>query len=107
MSLVAALGGIALQVVGPLLVKAAIDFATQGAFAGHEEIVLGLLGLACLRFGCGYARTYLSARLSLDVQHDLRCAVVGAVSRLDGPGYQRTSAGHLVSRVIADLQLVQ
>src|SRR4051812_14063651 len=60
-----------------------------------------------LTFGTAFLRRYLGGRLALDVQHDLRQGVFGAVQRLDGAKQDVLRTGQVVSRSITDLQLVQ
>ena len=58
-------------------------------------------------FVTAFVRRYLGGRLALDVQHDLRQQVFGAVQRLDGAKQDTLRTGQVVSRSITDLQLVQ
>ncbi|MFI7020715.1 ABC transporter ATP-binding protein [Streptomyces sp. NPDC050164] len=68
-------------------------------------LVLLLAGLA--RFGAGAAQRCLAARLSCDVQHDLRMRTFTALSRLDGAGQDALQTGQVVSRSIYDLAMAQ
>uniref|UniRef100_UPI000A075F34 ABC transporter ATP-binding protein n=1 Tax=Haloechinothrix halophila TaxID=1069073 RepID=UPI000A075F34 len=101
----AVLGG-GLQAAGPLLIKLAVDDAVAGNTGRIGWLALGLGGLALLTFCSAFARRYLGGRLALDVQHDLRQRVFGAVSRLDGGKQDSLRTGQIVSRAITDLQLV-
>ncbi len=49
----------------------------------------------------------MGGRLSLDVQHDLRTEVFGALHRLDGASQDELNTGQVVSRSISDITLVQ
>ncbi|MCQ4119798.1 ABC transporter ATP-binding protein [Rhodococcus tibetensis] len=92
----------------PLLTKYALDAA--GTDRATEVIGLAALLialLACVRFACQYGRRMLAGKLSLDVQHDLRLGLLGALQRLDGRGQDQIRTGQVVSRSITDLQLVQ
>ncbi|MEU5841808.1 ABC transporter ATP-binding protein [Rhodococcus sp. NPDC047139] len=115
-----ALGALAVTVVAaliditfPLLTKVAVDTATgQGEVPADDLHLIGLAAAAIalgavVRFGCQYGRRMLAGRLSLDVQHDLRLRLLGALQRLDGHGQDRIRTGQVVSRSITDLQLVQ
>jgi ATP-binding cassette, subfamily B, bacterial len=99
--------GVGLEAVAPLLTKAAVDNAVRGVTTGLSTLVTALVVLAVVRFGAAFLRRYLGGRLSLDVQHDLRRAVLGSVQRLDGPRQDRLRTGQVVSRAISDLQQVQ
>ena len=108
---VIALGGsmlaTAMQAVTPLIMAWIVD----NAVVSHREpiwlgatalIVAGLLGFAGV-----YARRYRGGQLSLDVQHDLRTELFGALSRLDGARQDQLRTGQIVSRSISDLNMVQ
>ncbi|MFC0451037.1 ABC transporter ATP-binding protein [Rhodococcus jostii] len=110
-----ALGALAVTVVAagidisfPLLTKYAVDAAGSGSATqviGTAALLIALL--ACVRFGCQFGRRMLAGKLSLDVQHDLRLGLLGALQRLDGRGQDQIRTGQVVSRSITDLQLVQ
>ncbi|GCE39875.1 Transport ATP-binding protein CydD [Rhodococcus wratislaviensis] len=92
----------------PLLTKYAVDAAGSGRATeviGTAALLIALL--ACVRFGCQFGRRMLAGKLSLDVQHDLRLGLLGALQRLDGRGQDQIRTGQVVSRSITDLQLVQ
>ncbi|MFD7659557.1 ABC transporter ATP-binding protein [Actinosynnema sp. NPDC059797] len=106
LSVLAAVVGVGLQAAGPLLVKAAVDDAVAGRTDRLAWLAVVLVGLELLTFGSAFVRRYLGGRLAVDVQHDLRQAVFGAVQRLDGPKQDALRTGQVVSRSITDLQLV-
>ncbi|QQQ75619.1 ABC transporter ATP-binding protein [Saccharothrix sp. 6-C] len=106
LSVLAAVVGVGLQAVGPLLIKVAVDDAMAGRTDRLTWLAIVLAGLELLTFGTAFVRRYLGGRLAVDVQHDLRQAVFGAVQRLDGPKQDALRTGQVVSRSITDLQLV-
>ncbi|TQM82887.1 ATP-binding cassette subfamily B protein [Saccharothrix saharensis] len=106
LSVLAAVVGVGLQAVGPLLIKVAVDDAVSGRTDRLTWLAIILVGLELLTFGTAFVRRYLGGRLAVDVQHDLRQAVFGAVQRLDGPKQDALRTGQVVSRSITDLQLV-
>ncbi|MDT7599627.1 MAG: ATP-binding cassette, subfamily bacterial [Pseudonocardiales bacterium] len=106
-ALLASTLGVGLEAVGPLLTRVAVDNSVRGLTTGLTTLVVALAALAVVRFVAAFFRRYLGGRLSLDVQHDLRRAVFGAVQRLDGPKQDSLRTGQVVSRAISDLQLVQ
>jgi ATP-binding cassette subfamily B protein len=106
LSLGAAILGVGLQAAGPLLVKVAVDDAVTGQVSQLGWLAVALGGLQLLAFATAFVRRYVGGRLALDVQHDLRQAVFGAVSRLDGGKQDALRTGQVVSRAISDLQLV-
>ncbi len=106
LSLGAAVVSVGFQAASPLLVKVAVDDAVGGRTAGLGILAAGLVGVQVLMFATAFVRRYVGGRLALDVQHDLRQAVFGAVSRLDGGKQDSLRTGQVVSRAITDLQLV-
>nr|WP_245572453.1 ABC transporter ATP-binding protein [Actinokineospora enzanensis] len=107
LSLVASVVGVGFQAVGPLLTKFVVDDAVAGRTNRLGWLVAALAGLELLTFAGAFLRRYVGGRLALDVQHDLRQAVFGAVQRLDGGKQDALRTGQVVSRSITDLQLVQ
>ncbi|AZI59389.1 ABC transporter ATP-binding protein [Nakamurella antarctica] len=103
----AALGGIGIGALGPLLTKFVIDDARAGSTASLGWVIAALVALACVQFGAAFLRRWSGGKLSLNVQHDLRTAVFAALQRLDGAMQDRLRTGQVVSRANSDLQLVQ
>ena len=106
-SLVSSVIGVGFQAAGPILVKFVVDDAVAGRTGRLGWLVSTLLIMELLTFGTAFVRRYLGGRLALDVQHDLRQQVFGAVQRLDGAKQDALRTGQVVSRSITDLQLVQ
>ncbi len=107
LSLVSSVVGVGFQAAGPLLVRAVVDDAVDGSTERLGWLVSALVVMELLTFGTAFVRRYLGGRLALDVQHDLRQRVFGAVQRLDGAKQDALRTGQVVSRSITDLQLVQ
>ncbi|WP_395725467.1 ABC transporter ATP-binding protein [Nakamurella sp.] len=103
----AAVGGVGLGALTPLLTQIAVDDATSGTTANLVWVIAGLVALALIRFGSSFLRRWAGGRLSLDVQHDMRQDVFGALQGLDGSGQDRLRTGQVVSRANTDLQMVQ
>jgi ATP-binding cassette subfamily B protein len=77
---------------------------------GHQPVwplAVLLIGAALANFAGLYLRRYRAGQVSLDVQHDLRVEMLGALSRLDGTRQDQLHTGQLVSRSISDLSMVQ
>ncbi|MGS0686681.1 ABC transporter ATP-binding protein [Nakamurella sp. GG22] len=102
-----AVGGVGLGALTPLLTQIAVDDATAGSTANLGWVIAALVALALIRFGSSFLRRWAGGRLSLDVQHDMRQDVFGALQRLDGSGQDRLRTGQVVSRASSDLQMVQ
>ncbi|PKV94448.1 ATP-binding cassette subfamily B protein [Amycolatopsis echigonensis] len=102
----AAILSVGVQAASPLLVRSAVDDAVAGHTSQLAGLAVGLVALQLVAFGSAFLRRYVGGRLALDVQHDLRNRVFGAVSRLDGGKQDALRTGQVVSRAISDLQLV-
>ncbi|SDG52321.1 ABC transporter ATP-binding protein [Klenkia brasiliensis] len=103
----AALVGSVIAAGVPLVVREVVDDVVAGGTRSVAPYVWLLVVAGFVRFAAGFTRRYLAGRLSLDVQYDLRNDVAVALSRLDGPGQDRTQTGQVVSRSISDVTLVQ
>ncbi len=103
----AALIGMALNAVTPLIVRDVVD----NVILHHRQTllpwVIALLVIGAARLGFGFIRRYEGGRMQVDVQYDLRTEVYTALQRLDGAKQDDLRTGQVVSRAISDLQLVQ
>lgn len=106
-ALVASMLGVGLEAIGPLLIREGVNGAIDGDTGVLAPVVGGLLVLGVLKFVGAFVRRYLGGKMALNVQHDLRRAVFGAVQRMDGVRQDRLRTGQVASRAISDLQLVQ
>jgi ATP-binding cassette, subfamily B, bacterial len=102
-TLVVSLVGISI----PLIQRAIVDNLTSAAQAAIWPLAVALLVAAVANFGGLYVRRYRGGQLSLDVQHDLRTQLFGALSRLDGTRQDELHTGQIVSRSISDLTMIQ
>ncbi|MBB4717836.1 ATP-binding cassette subfamily B protein [Streptomyces luteogriseus] len=91
----------------PLISRAIVDRVILADELPLLPCLLVLLAAGCARFGAGAAQRCLAARLSCDVQHDLRMRTFTALSRLDGAGQDALQTGQVVSRSIYDLSMAQ
>ena len=103
----AALAGMAVQAGVPLVERLVVDQAVLKRTQPLLPWVLVLVGAGFARFAFSFIRRYVGGRLSLDVQHDLRTEVFGALHRLDGASQDELNTGQVVSRSISDITLVQ
>ncbi|OBC11871.1 ABC transporter [Gordonia sp. 852002-50816_SCH5313054-c] len=108
-TLAVTLVAVAVDLVAPLLAKAAIDHATgaQRGGATISVIVAALLALAVVRYACQFGRRLTAGQLSISVQNALRLRLMHTLLHLDGAAQSRISTGQVVSRSISDLQIVQ
>ncbi|MFI0190116.1 ABC transporter ATP-binding protein [Streptomyces sp. NPDC017082] len=107
LALGSSLAGMAVMAVVPLITKVILDDVIgdhsrrMGPWAG------ALVGAAVLVYALTYVRRFYGGRLALDVQHDLRTAMYGTITRLDGRRQDELSTGQVVGRATSDLQLIQ
>ncbi len=91
----------------PLIQRDIVD----NVIVTHKDTIWGpaiaLLAIAVANFGATFMRRYAGGRLSLDVQHDLRTEMLGALSRLDGARQDEIHTGQLISRSISDINMIQ
>jgi len=108
---VLALGGTlvvtAVAAVIPLIQRQIVDDLVGPGHPAVWPLSVLLLGAALASFGGLYLRRYRGGQVSLDVQHDLRTQMLGALSRLDGSRQDQLHTGQIVSRSISDLSMVQ
>jgi ATP-binding cassette, subfamily B, bacterial len=110
-NVVLALGGTlvvtAVAAVVPLIQRQIVDELVGPGHPAVWPLAVFLLGAALVSFGGLYLRRYRGGKVSLDVQHDLRVEMLGALSRLDGRRQDQLHTGQIVSRSISDLSMVQ
>ncbi|GGZ17621.1 ABC transporter ATP-binding protein [Streptomyces poonensis] len=107
LALGASLGGMAVMALVPLITKVIIDDVIGSGTRDMAPWAGLLIGAAVLVYVLTYIRRYYGGRLALDVQHDLRTEMYGAVTRLDGRRQDELSTGQVVGRATSDLQLIQ
>ena len=109
--MVLALGGTlvvtAVAAVVPLIQRQIVDELVGPGHPAVWPLAVFLLGAALVSFAGLYLRRYRGGKVSLDVQHDLRIEMLGALTRLDGRRQDQLHTGQIVSRSISDLSMVQ
>ncbi|MGD0935745.1 MAG: ABC transporter ATP-binding protein, partial [Streptosporangiaceae bacterium] len=91
----------------PLIQRDIVDNVIVTHKQSIWPLAIALLAVAVANFGATFLRRYSGGRLSLDVQHDLRTEMLGALSRLDGERQDEIHTGQLVSRSISDINMIQ
>ena len=91
----------------PLIQRAIVDHVIVTHTRSIWPLAIALLAAAAANFGFTFMRRYSGGKLSLDVQHDLRTEMLGALSRLDGARQDEIHTGQLVSRSISDINMIQ
>jgi ATP-binding cassette subfamily B protein len=107
LALGSSLAGMGVMALVPLLTKVIIDDVVVGGHGGMAVWISLLLAAAVAVYALTFARRFFGGRLALDVQHDLRTEMYGAIIRLDGRSQDELSTGQVVGRGTSDLQLVQ
>ena len=107
LSLGAALVGMAVSGLTPLVRKVLIDDVVLTRRRPLLPWVVLLVGFAAFRFAAAFVRRYTGGRVALDVQHDLRTAIYDRLQRLDFARHDEMQTGQLVSRANSDVGLVQ
>ena len=91
----------------PLIQRQIVDDLVGSGHQAIWPLAVVLIGAALLSFGGLYMRRWRGGQLSLDVQHDLRTELFGALTRLDGERQDQLHTGQVVSRSISDITMVQ
>lgn len=99
-----ALTAAAMSLLIPLVQRRIID----GAILSHRHpigpYVLVLVGAALLTFAGSFLLNYVSGRLAMNVQHDLRVEMFESLSRLDGTRQDELDRGQVIARAISDIR---
>jgi ATP-binding cassette subfamily B protein/subfamily B ATP-binding cassette protein MsbA len=102
------LGATASTVIGPYLVKVAID---DGLLAGNlvalRNAVLVYLAAALVRWGFIYFRVNIMAHVGQSVIYDLRKALFAHLQKLSLGFYSRYSVGRVITRVMNDVETLR
>src|SRR5512139_2672234 len=104
---VAIVGGSALALAQPYLIKLAIDrYIARGDLAGLNLIALLFLGILVGAFALEYAQTYIMQMTGQRIMSDLRMLVYGHLQRLDIQFYDKNPVGRLMTRVTTDVDVL-
>ena len=104
---VAIVGGSALALTQPYLIKLAIDrYIARGDLAGLNLIALLFLGILVAAFALEYAQTYIMQLTGQRIMADVRMLVYGHLQRLDIQFYDKNPVGRLMTRVTTDVDVL-
>lgn len=107
-SLVLALGTIAMGMTIPWLIKSTVDRAlVPGRADLLPPLVLAILGAGLLRMAFAFSRRVISGRVALAVETEVRDRVFAHLQTLGHDFYLRSQTGQLMSRAIADVRAVR
>jgi ATP-binding cassette subfamily B protein len=99
--------GMAVTAAAPLIQRAIVDDAILSDKRSLAPLAGLLIAAAVVNYAASYVRRYEGGRLALDVQHDLRTEMFGALGRLDGARQDELPTGQVISRATSDITMVQ
>jgi len=103
----AALATTAVELAPPWIIRLAVDrFILEGQTEKIWWAAGGLLALSLVQGGIDFLRLYLTAYTGQRIAFDLRNAVFRRLSRLSFSFYDRARTGDLMSRVTADVDVL-
>jgi len=103
----ALIGGSALQLAQPYLMKIAIDrYIARHDLAGLNLIALGFLGVLVGSFVFEYLQTYILQYVGQRIMYDMRMQIYGHLQRVDVQYYDRNPVGRLMTRVTTDVDVL-
>ena len=116
-SLLLLLGNSAVQILGPLLTKLAIDsylvptgdrpaWLSPDAFTGLAQISAVYLVSILLGFACDFGQQYLMQWTGQRAMFDLRRELMTHLQKLDIAYYDRNPVGRLITRVTTDVDVL-
>ncbi|MBI4641043.1 MAG: ABC transporter ATP-binding protein [Candidatus Tectomicrobia bacterium] len=113
LALIALFLGMILEMIGPYLIKIAIDRYMIGEIENWAERISGIelmaffyLGTLFLRFITGYIDTYMMTLLAQRVMHDMRMGIFSHLQKLAMRFFDRNPVGRLMTRVTNDVEVL-
>jgi ATP-binding cassette, subfamily B, bacterial len=103
----ASLAGMAITALVPLVQRTIIDDSILSHTRSLAPLAALLIIAAFVSYGTTFVRRYMGGKLALDVQHDLRQEMFGALSRLDGTRQDELPTGQIIGRATSDITMVQ
>ena len=106
-ALAAIIGGSALQLAQPYLMKVAIDrYIANNDLSGLNLIALGFLAILIGSFVLEFLQTYVLQYVGQRIMYDLRMQIYGHLQRIDVQYYDRNPVGRLMTRVTTDVDVL-
>lgn len=107
LALAAIIGGSALALAQPWLMKVAIDrYIAQRDLAGLNLIALGFLAVLVGSFVFEFLQTYILQYVGQRIMYDMRMQIYGHLQRVDLQYYDRNPVGRLMTRVTTDVDVL-
>jgi ATP-binding cassette subfamily B protein len=96
-----------LRLVGPYLVKVAIDdHILKNDFSGLQGVVFLFVLVLVGQFAVGYAQTYITNWTGQQIMADLRRQIFRHVQELDVSFFDRTPVGRIITRMTNDVDVL-
>jgi ATP-binding cassette subfamily B protein len=103
----ALVGGSALALAQPYLIKIAIDrYIAQRDLAGLNVVALGFLFVLLGAFVFEFLQTYILQYVGQRIMFDMRMQIYGHLQRVDVRYYDRNPVGRLMTRVTTDVDVL-
>ena len=99
------IAGSGLEIVGPWLVRLALDEAIPQADANLLALLaVAYFGTSAIGFGFEYAQALVTTRLGQGVMYDLRMEIFRKLQRVDLAYYDKNPVGRLMTRITSDVE---
>jgi ATP-binding cassette subfamily B protein len=103
----AIVGGSALQLAQPYLMKVAIDrYIARHDPSGLQVVALGFLAVLLGSFVFEYTQTYVLQFVGQRIMFDMRMQIYGHLQRVDVQYYDQNPVGRLMTRVTTDVDVL-
>jgi ATP-binding cassette, subfamily B, multidrug efflux pump len=103
----ALIGGSALQLAQPYLMKVAIDrYIARHDLSGLHLVALGFLAILLGSFVFEYVQTYVLQFVGQRIMFDMRMQIYGHLQRVDIRYYDQNPVGRLMTRVTTDVDVL-
>jgi ATP-binding cassette subfamily B multidrug efflux pump len=103
----ALIGGSAMALAQPYLMKIAIDrYIARHDLAGLNLVALGFLAILVGAFVFEYLQTYILQYVGQRIMFDMRMQIYGHLQRVDVQYYDRNPVGRLMTRVTTDVDVL-
>jgi ATP-binding cassette subfamily B multidrug efflux pump len=103
----ALIGGSALQLAQPYLMKVAIDrYIARHDLSGLHLVALGFLAILLGSFVFEYVQTYVLQYVGQRIMFDMRMQIYGHLQRVDIRYYDQNPVGRLMTRVTTDVDVL-
>ncbi len=103
----ALIGGSALQLAQPYLMKIAIDrYIALRDLSGLNLVAIGFLAVLVGSFVFEYLQTYILQYVGQRIMYDMRMQIYGHLQRVDVQYYDRNPVGRLMTRVTTDVDVL-